>query len=390
METVYLDNSATTLVCARSRERMLDALDHVGNPSSLHFEGVRARRIINEARSALLEALGVRPTPAPEYKVIFTSCGTESNDLALRGVLTAKNRKFIPRVITANSEHPSVLETLTCLEKEGKAEIIKLSTKGGAIDEGELKNALNERTVLVSIMTVNNETGAVYDIKKLFSLVKSVNPAIITHTDMTQGFMKIKLSGGIPALKADAVTVSGHKIHAPKGVAALIVKSDLVKRGQISPILRGGGQEEGMRSGTENLPGIAALHGAIEECKAALDSGFEERISNLRGRFVAALPDEVTINQPKSFAPHIISLTMPRIKSQTTLSFLSSKGICVSSGSACSSHKNTGSYVLAAYGLTPAEADSTVRISLSVYTTAEELDAAAAAITEGCRTLVRF
>ena len=388
METVYLDNSATTPVCAKAKARMLDALGSVGNPSSLHFEGVRARKIINEARDALLLSLGVRPSPTAAYKAIFTSCGSESNDLALRGVLTAKNRKFVPRVITTDSEHPSVLETLAAFEKDGKAEVYRLSTAGGKILESELRNALNERTVLVSIMTVNNETGAVYDIKRLFFLVKSFDPAIITHTDMTQGFMKIRIPGGISALNADMATVSGHKIHAPKGVAALIVKSDLVGKGRISPTIHGGGQEDGMRSGTENLPGIAALHGAIEECKDFRD--FEERALALRERFIRALPDEVKVNQPELFAPHIISLRMPRIKSQTMLSYLSSKGVCVSSGSACSSHKNTGSYVLAAYGLTPDEADSTVRISTSAYTTAEELDAAAAAITEGCRTLIRF
>lgn len=390
MGVIYLDNSATTRVSELARLRMLDALEHYGNPSSLHSEGMSARAILNGSREALLAALGVRGGANAPFKIIFTSCGTESNNLALRGVVNAKEHKVKPKMITTDSEHPSVLEPLSDMERAGKIDVVRLSTKGGVIDEGELKAAVDERTLLVSIMLVNNETGAIYDVERLFSLARSIKPDVITHSDMTQGFLKV-IPGRIYASKnTDMITVSGHKIHAPKGIAALAVRSELFRSKRIAPIVFGGGQEDGFRSGTENMPGIAALHGAVEEGFDRLRSGFEDQMSALRDGFCAALPGEITVNRPPRCAPHIISLTLPGIKSQTMLSFLSQKGICVSAGSACSSHGNHGSYVLAAYGLTPKQADCTVRVSLSAFTAAGELSLAAEALAEGVAKLIRF
>ena len=386
MNGVYLDNSATTALCESAKARLSDALEHYGNPSSLHFAGVEAAKILQGARDALLSSFGIRTAPNAGYGVIFTSCGTEANNLAARGVINAKNRRFLPKIITTDSEHPSILETLSALEKEGKAEIVKLATKGGSIDESEFCAALDDRTVLVSIMRVNNETGAIYDIPRLFALAKAANPAIITHTDMTQAYLKVPTE----LKNVDMATISGHKIHAPKGVAALIVSHELVKKKSIVPIMFGGGQESGFRSGTENIPGIAALHGAIEEGTNALKDGESERLRDLREKFIAALPGEVRVNQPKVCAPHIISVTLPGIKSQTMLSYLSQNGICVSSGSACASHGNHKSYVLSAFGLSPKDADCTLRISLSRFTAEKELLYAAETIKDGCDKLIRF
>ena len=390
MKICYLDNSATTAICEGAKRRMEDAIERYGNPSSLHAAGMDARAIPAGAREALLSALGSRAGANAPFAAIFTSCGTESNNLAIKGASGAKAFKYTPHIITTDSEHPSVLETLAALESAGAIEVTRLATKGGAVDRAELERAICERTLMVSIMTVNNETGAIYDVNDLFAAAKRIKPDVITHTDATQGFMKITPDGGWTSKYIDMITVSGHKIHAPKGVAALVVRSDLIKKKRLSPLLCGGGQEDGLRSGTENTVGIAGFHGAIEDCRKMIADGAEERIGALGARFISALPGEVTVNRPARRAPHIISLTLPGIKSQTMLSYLSTKGICVSAGSACASHGNHKSYVLAAFGLTPKQADCTIRVSLSAYTTEDEIDRAAEALAEGVARLVRF
>ena len=188
---IYLDNSATTPLCPEAVEAVQNAIVCYGNPSSLHQMGLTARKTVEEARKNLLSALDVRvPTTR---RVIFTSCGSEANNLALFGVLRAKKFRFLPRIITTDSEHPSLLEPLRNLEERGEAEVIKLSTNGGSLDLNELSAALNERTVLVTLMQVNNETGAVYDISAAFRLVKQKFPTTLTHTDLTQGFLKVDL-----------------------------------------------------------------------------------------------------------------------------------------------------------------------------------------------------
>ncbi len=384
---IYLDNSATTPLCQEAVEAVQNAIVCYANPSSLHSMGILARKMVEEARKNLLSALDVR-VPATR-RVIFTSCGSEANNLALLGVIRAKKFRFLPRIITTDSEHPSILEPLRHLEERGEAEIVKLSTKGGKLDLAELDNALNERTVLVTLMQVNNETGAIYDIATAFKLAKRKIPTLLTHTDLTQGFLKVLPTGGYDKLGADLITLSGHKIHAPKGVGALIVAAEVLKAKRLIPHLYGGGQESGLRSGTENVMGIVALGAAAKAVKqsAADDS---RRMSELRQKFIEQLPESVRVNSPALAAPHIVSLTLPRIKSQSALNALSAKGIFVSSGSACSSHGGHGSYVLLGYGLTPEEADCTLRISLSRYTTDLELLTAAEAIREVCDTMIQI
>ncbi len=381
---IYLDNSATTPLSALSLERIKEGYEKFGNPSSLHSEGLLAEKLINTARGEVLSALGIRNHS--DYRVIFTSSGTEADNLIILGVLKAKKFRFTPRIITTDSEHPAV--KMACLEAERLgAEIVYLSTKGGVIDKNEFISALNEQTVLVSIMTVNNETGAAYNVKELFSLAKRINPSVITHTDCVQGFLKIPFS--MPLSNADAVTVSGHKIHAPKGVGALIISEGLIKSKRLVPIIHGGGQEGGLRSGTENTAGIYALGGAAKEGAEKLGEFYTGALEK-RKAFEESLCGEVRVNTPcGQFAPHIISITLPSIRSETMLHFLSAKGIFVSSGSACSSNSKGKSGVLTAYGLSDREADSTIRISLSVYNEKDDLIAAANAINEGCKTLAR-
>ena len=364
---IYLDNSATTPLSPAVKESMTNAMEVFGNPSSLHALGLAAEKIVTASRDAIFSALNIRNKAA--YQLYFTSSGSEANNQVLFGAAKAKNFRFTPRIITTDSEHPSVLEPLSVLKNSG-VEVVKLSTKGGKISLDEVREAVNERTILISIMAVNNETGAIYDLKSVFALAKRLNPQIITHTDCVQGFMKIPFSP--ESVMADAVSLSAHKIHGPKGVGALLLAKSLITAKRITPLIYGGGQEGGMRSGTENVIGIAGFGAAAKESAAKL-SEFRENALALREAFLAALPQEVKVNTPEAFAPHIISITLPRLRSETLLHRLSAEGIFVSSGSACASNKKGSNYVLPAFGLSADDADSTLRISLAHNTTQNDL-----------------
>jgi len=364
---IYLDNSATTPLSSVVKESMMRAMEEFGNPSSLHALGLSAEKTVTASRDAIFSALGIRNKDA--YRLYFTSSGSEANNQVLFGAARAKNFRFTPRIITTNSEHPSVLEPLSVLKNSG-VEVVHLSTKGGKISLDEVREAINERTILISVMAVNNETGAIYDLRSIFSLAKRLNPQIITHTDCVQGFMKIPFSP--ETVMADAVSLSAHKIHGPKGVGALLLAKSLITAKRITPLIYGGGQEGGMRSGTENVIGIAGFGAAAKEASASL-SAFREHSLALREAFLAALPNTVKVNTPETFAPHIISITLPRLRSETLLHRLSAEGIFVSSGSACASNKKGSNYVLPAFGLSSDDADSTLRISLSRDTPKEDL-----------------
>lgn len=364
---IYLDNSATTPLTPAVKESMMQAMEAFGNPSSLHSLGLSAEKIVTASRDAIFSALNIRNKDA--YRLYFTSSGSEANNQVLFGTAKAKNFRFTPRIITTDSEHPSVLEPLSVLKNSG-VEIVTLSTHGGKISLDEVREAVNERTILISIMAVNNETGAIYDLKSIFSLAKRLNPQIITHTDCVQGFLKIPFSP--ETVMADAVSLSAHKIHGPKGVGALLLSKALITAKRVTPLIYGGGQEGGMRSGTENVIGIAGFGAAAKEAAASLTIFREEALA-LREAFLSALPQEVKVNRPEKFAPHIISITLPRLRSETLLHRLSAEGIFVSSGSACASNKKGSNYVLPAFGLSSEDADSTLRISLSRNTTKEDL-----------------
>ena len=382
---IYLDNSATTKLSEAAKKKINETLDIYGNPSSLHSMGQSAENVIKEARGILLSALGVR---AREGELIFTSCGTEATALALIGSAYAKERKDAFRILTSDSEHPSVYKNLEKLSKEG-FEIIKIPTKGGVLDIGALNNALDKKIFLASFMLVNNETGAIYNVAEAFANIKVKYPEAITHCDAVQGFMKIPFTPA--SLKADLITVSGHKLHALKGVGALYISADMIKKKKTVPFLLGGGQESGWRSGTENTVGIASFGAAVCDIKSRtsqIREHFKELYTYANEKITAL---GIRINQPQGeYAYHIINITLPNIKSETALHFLSADGVFVSSGSACSAHSKTPSGTLIAFGLTPNEADCSLRVSFSEYNTKEDIDVLCDSLKSAIDRLVRI
>lgn len=387
MKHIYLDNSATTALCPSALAKLNEAALTFGNPSSRHRAGQEAATLLQHARQVVGRSLGCRMLAPGE--LIFTSCGSEANSLAILGTVYAKERRLSNRIITTDSEHASVEALMQLLEKQG-FDVVRIPTKGGVLDLDELQRALEQPVLLVSMMLVNNETGALYDLKTAFAMAKSRCPQVITHTDAVQGYLKHPFTPA--ALGADLVTVSAHKVHGPKGVGALYVNPALRKAKKIVPYLYGGGQEEGLRSGTENTLGIAAFSAAVE---AALPS-LEQDIAAMRALRTAAVEqlsqlDGVKIKQPLgACAPHILNLTLPGIKSEVMLHFLDAKGICVSSGSACASHGNKQSGALLAFGATPQEADCSLRVSFCSQNTVEDVTALCQALSEGLATLVRM
>lgn len=385
MKEIYLDNSATTRLCCSSVKAMTGIMENsYGNPSSLHTLGHEAEKATNNARRQILSALSCTDSSAG---LVFCASGTEADNLALRGAAHSKERFKGGRIIISDSEHSAIEETARSLEKEGY-EVVRLSSKGGVINKDELLNAVNDRTFLISVMTVNNETGAVYDVGELFSLAKAKNPDIITHTDAVQAFLKIPVS---PArLKADMITLSAHKIHGPKGVGALYVSGEMIKKKNISPVIFGGGQEGGLRSGTENTIGIAGFGAACEEGVKTLPAD-HRHMKELKEYLLAQLPEGISAKVPTGeWAPHIVNITLPSIKSETMLHYLSGRGIYVSSGSACASHGNGENRVLSAFGCSKKEADCSLRISLCRKNTREELDELISALRDGINTIVQI
>lgn len=383
---IYLDNSATTEISLSAKEKMIEAMEAYGNPSSTHRAGIEAHRLLDEARENVGAALGVgRINPE---NLIFTGSGSEANNTAILGSVYAKEKRRANKIITTDSEHPSVENVMKKLEKEG-FEVIRISTKGGRVDESKFLSALDEKTLLVSMMLVNNETGAVYDIKKLFAAAKRKNPDIVTHCDAVQGFMKVPFTP--KALSADLVSISAHKIHGPKGVGALYVSPEIVKAKKIIPYIIGGGQESGYRSGTENIIGIAGFGAAAKESRENFASNTQKIVTLRDYCEKAVLKAGARPNIPEGArAPHVLSVTLPDIKSETMLNFLSGEGICISAGSACSAHSKKMSSTLLSFGLTPHEADCTVRVSFSEYNTESDIDAFCRVLREGINSLVRI
>lgn len=383
---IYLDNSATTEISLSAKEKMIETMEVYGNPSSTHRAGIEAHKLLDEARENVGAALGVgRINPE---NLIFTGSGSEANNTAILGSVYAKEKRRANRIITTDSEHPSVENVMKKLEKEG-FEVIRISTKGGRVDEGEFLSAVDEKTLLVSMMLVNNETGAAYDIKKLFAAAKRRNPDIVTHCDAVQGFMKVPFTP--KALSADLVSISAHKIHGPKGVGALYVSPEIIKAKKIVPLIIGGGQENGYRSGTENIIGIAGFGAAAKESRENFASNAQKIVSLRDYCEKAVLRAGARPNIPEGArAPHVLSVTLPNIKSETMLNFLSGEGICISAGSACSAHSKKMSSTLLSFGLTPHEADCTVRVSFSEYNTEGDVDAFCRVLQEGINSLVRI
>lgn len=385
MNYVYLDNSATTALCPAARDKLTEAAELFGNPSSLHRAGRDAAALLSEARTAVARSLGLRnPTPG---ELIFTSCGSEADSMAILGTALAKERRTANRIVTTDSEHPAVENVMQRLEKEG-FEVVRIATRGGALDMQQLDRALDKNVLLVSMMAVNNETGAMYDLKTAFAMARSRNPQVITHTDAVQAYLKCRLTPA--ALGADLISISAHKVHGPKGVGALYINPALLKAKQIIPFLVGGGQESGLRSGTENVLGIAAFGAAV----ATLYPRMADDVAHMRalreltvGRLCEL---GITVKQPHVCAPHIINLTLPDIKSETMLHHLDARGVCVSSGSACSAHARNLSRALIAFGCSEHEVDCSLRVSLCPDTTERDIDALIDGLKDGLDRLIRM
>ena len=387
MKEIYLDNSATTPLSQAAKQAIANAVECYGNPSSLHPVGQRSHALLEQARKDIAATLGVRGTLGAG-QLVFTSCGSESDNLAIFGVAYAKPRRKGGRIITTDSEHAGVENAMRALEKDG-FEVIRVSTRGGELDFEQYKHALNDRVFLVSMMMVNNETGAWYDLKKAFSMAKAKNPDIVTHTDAVQGYLKVPFTPA--AIKADFVTLSGHKINAPKGIGALYVSPEALKRRDYVPLLLGGGQESGFRSGTENVIGIAAFGAAAKDGFSHLQERCRH-LSDLRDYAVERLSElGLQLNLPGgSRAPHIVNLTLPDIKSETMLHALSAYGICVSQGSACSTHAKKVSSALLAFGLPESQAECSLRVSFGIENTREDVDFLISALKQELEKLVKI
>lgn len=365
---VYLDNSATTRAFPEVAKLVSEIMcEDYGNPSSLHLKGVEAEKYLRYAKEALAKIMKVS-----EKELIFTSGGTESDNLALIGVAMA-NYRAGKHLITTKIEHPAILQTMHYLEDQG-FEVTYLSVdKTGCISLEELQNAIRKDTILVSIMHTNNEMGAVEPIEEAARVIKARNPSTLFHVDAVQGFGKFRI---LPKrMGIDLLSVSGHKIHGPKGVGFLYV-DDKVK---IHNIIYGGGQQRNMRSGTENVPGIAGMALAAKMLYRNLNED-TDKLYELKEYFCEGLKklEDVKLNNPegRKGAPHIISLSIKGIRSEVMLHSLEDRGIFVSSGSACASNKPTvaGSATLRGIGLEKEYLDSTIRLSMSVFTTKEEID----------------
>ena len=382
---IYFDNSATTPLCREAREAMCAAMDCFGNPSSLHGAGNSAAALLRESRAAIGDALGERFLK--DGQLIFTASGTEASALAILGTAHAKQRRAASTILTTDSEHPSVEQNLAQLEREG-FRVVRVPTRGGTLDMQTVREHCNKDLFMVSMMLVNNETGATYPVQSVFAAAKAANPACICHCDAVQGFLKLPFSAR--SLGADLITVSAHKIHGPKGVGALFVAPHILTTRSLAPVYGGGGQEFGLRSGTENLIGIAGF-AAAARVAAQGRAAFCAQTAALSQMLIDGLTGtQIKVNLPEKRAPHILSITLPDIKSETMLHYLWEQGIAVSAGSACSSHAKAPSRTLLAFGLESAAADCTLRISLSAQNTADEVKALLVALQKGVETLVRI
>lgn len=358
--TAYLDNSATTFLCEKAKKEMVNAIENCwGNPSSLHQAGIDADMLLRQARTALSRAL-----KCDADEVVFTSGGTEGNNLAIFGAAYANRRKG-NRVITTKIEHPSVLNAFKRLEEEGFDVIYVGSDTSGHIDMNALEEAVNEKTILISVMAVNNEVGTIQPVEKISGIVKRKNAPALIHVDAVQGFGKLPLNP--KRMGVDLMTISSHKIHGPKGVGALFIK----KGTKIRPVAVGGGQERDIRPGTEPMPAIAGFMGAVSELTVEKSLA---KVTELRDSFVGKLRsiDGVSINSPDDALPYIVNLSLKGLRSETVLNLLSDMEIYISSGSACA--KGHKSHVLTAIGLKDDAIDSSLRVSLSRFTTEEELN----------------
>ncbi|MCQ2416928.1 MAG: cysteine desulfurase [Oscillospiraceae bacterium] len=373
---IYLDSAATTCPSETCIQSMTEAMrGHFGNPSSLHSVGLDAQLVMDRARKQIAASLGCESA-----EILFTSGATESNHLAIRGA-AMKYGKRLRRVITTTVEHASVRGAFDMLEEQG-FEVIRIAPgPDGSYTADQVMESVNENTCLISMMMVNNETGAILPVQEIFTRVKRDYPQVITHCDAVQGYMKLPVQP--EKMHADLLTVSGHKVHACKGIGALYHKKGV----RLASLMKGGEQEQGIRPGTESVPLIAGFGAAVEELRKTIPSR-GEYISALRSECIRALSalDGIAIQSPEEGSPYILSFSVKGLRSETMLHFLAEKGVSVSSGSACSKGKQSG--VLQQFGIKQDLADSTLRVSFCMDNTAEDMHALAAYLEEAQAKLV--
>ena len=369
-ELHYLDNAATTIVAPEVADVINKAMrEHWANPSSLYAPGARSEEALNAARAAVARTLGCK-----SRELYFTSCGSESNNMALLGA--ALTRRFGKGIVVSGFEHPSVQKPLERLAAMGYDVTVVDPGPDGTLDIDRMLDHVDKNTILVACMMVNNEVGTRNDVERLAAEVKRRNSRTIVHVDAVQAWMRVP----IKLDNIDTLAVSGHKIHAPKGIGALYVKKGL----RLPPLTFGGGQEKGMRPGTEAVPNIAAFAKACEIRMAHFDEDYahvQELADYLKQQVSAELPDAV-INGEGDI-PHVVNLSMPGCKSEVMLHVLEGDEVYISSGSACSKGKQSG--VLKALGLPKARTDSALRISFAPFNTKEDVDAFIAAVKKGAK-----
>ena len=377
MREIYLDNSATTRVYKEAADEAYSAMtEFYGNPSSLHNKGIEAERIMEDARKKIAAALG-----ADGGELVFTSGGTEANNLAVIGGALAKKRRG-NRVVISAYEHDSVMRAGKYLSENGFDVVWLSPNERGEITPEAVFEAVNEKTVLVSVMLVNNEVGAVNPIAQLSAAAKRKNPDTVFHCDAVQAFCKMPFRAD--KLGADLVTVTAHKIGGPKGVGALWIK----KGARVLPLHFGGEQEKEIRPGTEALPLIAAFGKAAEISKNSLPE-FQKKMEELKNLLLDGIKDEpgILLNSKEGALPGIVNISVPGIRSEIMLHFLESRGIYVSSGSACA--QGAKSHVLKAMGYPPERIDSALRISFGRENTPKDVEELLSAIKDAMRELCR-
>ncbi len=371
---VYLDNAATTRVCSEAADIAYKIMTECyGNPSSTHTKGREAKAYLDTARAQIAKALGC--TPAELY---FTSCGSESDVWAITKGAESLARRG-KHIISSAVEHDAVRKTLADLEARGFEVTYLKPERGGGISVEAVRNALRSDTILITLMMVNNETGAVTDIAGIAKMLKAEGSKALLHTDAVQGFMKVPFSA--KKLGADMISISGHKIHAPKGIGALYIKTGV----KIKPLIHGGAQESGLRAGTEAMPQIAAFGKAAEIAFAGMKDNCESMASlreSAAAEISSRIPEAIIIG---GGAPHILNVSLPGWRSEVLMNFLEAKGIFVSRSSACK--KGGRSHVLEAMGLPAPVIDGAIRISFSRMNTPEDVDALVQALGEAHDTL---
>lgn len=363
---IYFDNSATTRCYDSVKDIVVKTMtEDFGNPSAMHLKGVDAEKYVKESAKTIAGILKVQ-----EKEILFTSGGTESDNIALIGTAYA-NCRAGRHIITTQIEHPAILQTCAYLQEQGFEVTYLPVDHNGVIRLHDLECAMRRDTILVSIMHTNNEIGSLQPVAEAGALIKRMNPNTVFHVDAVQGFGKFRI---LPKkMNIDLLSVSAHKIHGPKGVGFLYMNEKV----KVRPIIFGGGQQKGMRSGTENVPGIAGMALAVEKIYQNLEAE-NDRLYALKDRFIQGVTriEDVRINglMGRDSAPHVVSVSIGGIRSEVLLHSLEDRGICVSAGSACSAHKATTSSTLQAIGVEKKYLDSTLRFSFSVFTTQEEID----------------